>query len=686
MKKELSCFLVILSVFMLCKNVAAEKKNLPERYKKWLDEEVVYIISPLEKEVFLKLQTDRERNLFIKAFWNHRDPTSGSPENEFKKEHYRRINYANHFFGRSAPIQGWKTDRGRIYIILGEPNDVQRFEGKTTVYPSEVWFYQGKSSIGLPPGFHLVFFQEGGSGKYRLYSPLKDGPQALMTFYYGDPIDYLGAYRQLKELEPDLAEVSLTLIPGEQAVAAGRPSMSSDILLQRVEMAPVRNLKEKYAQKFLDYKDIVEVEYSTNYILNDSLITIVKDPCGIYFVHYAIEPQRLSVNMFENKYYTTLKLNGKISDIKGETVNQFEKNISLEFNEEEIKYVNKKPLSIHDMFPLIPGDFKMSVLVKNEVSKEFTSLERELFIPGTEEDIQMTSLLLGYRVEEKKPPQGRIRPFQLGSYHVYFQANKVFLRGDNLVVAFQINSLNQALRQKGEIKYTFMKAGKEFRSITEKINSYTNLPDVVESFSLNDFLPAHYVLRVSLFLDGQEILFERDEFDVTHLGTIPRPWVYSKLLPATNDPVYDYLIGSQLYNCGKKEEARVRLEEAYRKKPDSLDFSLSLARVYMSLAEYQKIGPILLPFLEASEPAKFEVYLILGRAYQNLGKFSETIDVLDKAISHYGINTNVLNAIGECYFKLEELEEALAAWEKSLEINSNQPQIKKNIEAIKEKK
>jgi GWxTD domain-containing protein len=98
--------------------------ELPPRFKNWLEQEVNYIITPLEKEVFLQLQADRERDFFIQAFWKHRDPTPGTPENEFKEEHYRRINYANHQFGRAVPWPGWKTDRGRIYIILGEPRGV----------------------------------------------------------------------------------------------------------------------------------------------------------------------------------------------------------------------------------------------------------------------------------------------------------------------------------------------------------------------------------------------------------------------------------------------------------------------------------------------------------------------------------------------------------------------------------
>jgi len=77
------------------------------------------------------------------------------------------------------------TDRGRIYIILGPPNDIQHIDGKSEIYNCEVWFYQGKEEMGLPPGFNLLFFQEKGTGEMRLYSPTSDGPQALLTNFWG---------------------------------------------------------------------------------------------------------------------------------------------------------------------------------------------------------------------------------------------------------------------------------------------------------------------------------------------------------------------------------------------------------------------------------------------------------------------------------------------------------------------
>ena len=685
-RNNLKVYLLVVMLFSFTHNAAAGAADLPKQHKKWLEEEVVYIIAPVEKEIFLQLKTDREREMFIKAFWKHRDPTLSTPENELRTEHYRRINYANQFFGRGLPIEGWKTDRGRIYIILGAPNDIQRFEGKNQIYPTEVWFFQGLTDKGLPPGFNLVFYQEGGLGEYKLYSPLGDGPQALLTSYLGDPLDYMAAYSQLREFEPELSGYAMSLIPGERSDASGRPTMSSDILVNRVESTPVRGIEDRYARKFLEYKDRVEVEYTANYMDCDSLVKVLKDSSGIYFVHYAIEPERLSVNQYQNKFYTTLKLNGTVSTIKGKTVYQFDKAIPLEFEEEQIKQVSNRPISIRDMFPLIPGKYRLSVLVKNEISKEFTSLERTLLIPGEKDRIQMTSLLLGYRMNRNIPTNNRLRPFQAGNYQMYFQANRVFLRKDDLVLAYQIHGLSLDEKEKAVIKYNFSRDGKDIFSLSRKIREYKSIPDFVEKFPLKNFSPAHYRVRVSLIVDSQEKLFESDEFDVTYMESITRPWIYSKLLSGTENPVYAYVLGTQLFNTGQLDTAEAKLEAAFHKNPENAEFALNLARVYMKKKNYDEVPAVLLPFVNLDEPPKYEIFFILGRAYQYRGEFAQAIDIFEKAMKHHGLNTNCLNVIGECYFQLKDMSEALTAWMKSLEINADQPKIKKNVETLKEKK
>jgi len=218
---------------------------------------VVYIITPAEKEIFLKLKTDRERDLFIEAFWKHRDPIPETEENEFKIEHYKRIDYVNRYFGREAAKPGWMTDRGRMYIILGPPNDIQHIDGKSEIYNCEIWFYQGKQDLGLPPGFNLLFFQERGTGEMRLYSPATDGPQALLTGYWGDPTDYSRAYSSLREVDLNLANISMSLIPGDENLGLGRPSLSSDLLLRQIEQTPQKMVEDKYARKFLNIRTLL---------------------------------------------------------------------------------------------------------------------------------------------------------------------------------------------------------------------------------------------------------------------------------------------------------------------------------------------------------------------------------------------------------------------------------------------
>ncbi len=677
--------IALLALFFLGGEVQGAKSQLPPRHKKWLDEEVVYIISSREKDVFEQLATDRERDLFIEAFWKHRDPTPASPENEFKTEHFRRLSYANKYLGRSSPMPGWRTDRGRIYIILGEPNDIQRYDSKSEVYPTEIWFYQGKTDQGLPAGFNIVFFKESGSGDYKLYSPMRDGPQALLTTYQGDPSNYLSAYQELKEVDPMLASVSLSLVPGEESASFGRPSLSSDLLIQKVESLPSRLIEDKYAQKFLQYKDIVEVEYTANFIDSDSLVKVIRDPSGISFVHYVLEPKKLSVNQYNDKYYTTLAINGTVSNSEGKTIFQFDKTVSLELNEEQMGNASRQPFDIHDMFPLIPGNYKFSLLMKNEVSKEFTSLEQNLIVSEYGQIPGISPLILGYKTSKSEDESKKLKPFKFGLVQVYAQPNRVFIQKEPLVLAFQIQGLTPDLRERAEVKYVFQKEDKEFFAVAKKLAEYPDSFGFIQEFPLANFPPFHYRIQVSLVLDGKEIAAKNDEFDVTHLAGISRPWIYSRILPGANDPFYAYLVGVQQFNSGKIEEARRNLEQALSGKPDSPDVALSLARTYMALSEKEKVEPVLTPFLKAPQTPKYEIYFVLGQSYVSTGQWDKAVSLFDEAITHYGVNPNILNILGHCYNQMGKAREALQAWQKSLEINPQQPQIQKAVESLKEK-
>ena len=178
----LSALALILALVFSTGGAAAADKNknkLSERYREWLDRDVAYIISKEEKDAFLQLARDEDRDKFIEQFWEIRNTNPGSPVNEFKQEHYRRIQYANAYFKGEWVDEGWKSDRGRIYITLGPPGSRQFFTSGGQIYPIELWFYTSNEPA-LPPFFYVMFYQKNAMGDFRLYSPRIDGPDKLV--------------------------------------------------------------------------------------------------------------------------------------------------------------------------------------------------------------------------------------------------------------------------------------------------------------------------------------------------------------------------------------------------------------------------------------------------------------------------------------------------------------------------
>ena len=691
MKTQKRIFAAILAILALSAGLdaqapAAKAPGAAANYKKWLEEEVVYIITPLERDVFSKLQTDRERDLFIEAFWKHRETANSTPEKSVRAEHYRRIAYANRYYGRTSPLPGWRTDRGRIYIILGEPMSISKYDSRSDLYPTEVWFYQNKEAQGLPTGFNLVFFQERGSGDYKLYSPAKDGPQALMSTYYEDAVDYTRAYQALNQISPELASVSMSLIPGESTALMGRPTLSSDLLLQKVEESPRRMVEETYARKFLEFKDIVDVEYSANYLDSDALFKVLRDPGGLYFVHYAIEPARLSVEQVGDRFAATLKINGTVSEPGGRLIYQFDKTASISMTGEQVRNASHTKFDLHDMFPLIPGTYKISILLKNEASKEFTSVERTLVIPGDKPAVQMTSPILAYKTARAEEGVRRLKPFRLGALQLYCQPNRAFARSETLAAGFQVWGLSAAQKDAGRIRYVLSKDGQVLQTKEKAPAEYAAFPDIVEDFPLTDFVPAHYDLAVSLLLDGREVVTAKEEFDVSQQSALPRPWFYSKVLPEITDPFYNAAIGGQLADTGRYTEARAILEKSWRAKPDSPDTAVALARVLMALDEAAGIPAVLDPFLKPPMPPRFDIYVLAASARLKTGKAAEALDLFNRIIAQFGVTTASLNGAGEAHAALGQIKEAHAAWEQSLKINPDQPELRRKIEALKDKK
>jgi GWxTD domain-containing protein len=689
MRRKFFLYLTLLLFFLPLLYPTSQKakspKDLSSTYRKWLEEEVVYIITPKEKEVFFQLETDRERNLFMEAFWRQRDPNPTTPENEYKDEHYRRIKYANQHFGKEGPGAGWRSAMGRIYIILGEPGYIERFENYTEIYPTVIWSYSSKPEYGLLQAFNVVFFKRGGTGEYELYSPVRFGPQHFLVNYYGDPADYMSAYRKLFDVEPTLAYTSLTLLQGERTYATS-PSIASEVLLNAtIPSVPHRQVEDAWAEKLIAYKDIVEVEYSTNYIDSDSYVRVIEDTSGIHFVHYLIEPSRLTFEQFEGRFLSNLEINANVTDLDGTTVYQYERTIPIEFNQDQMDNIRNKLFSFQDMFPLVEGSYKLNVLLKNKVSKEFTSVEADISIPESSNDLQMTPLILANKAMSNSKYQGRSKPFLLGDIQLIPSPRNDFSQLDHLYLYLQIQGLTEEMKESGSLEYTISTGDKIVQSIRKDIKEYPDAPNFFEDISLSGFASGYYEIKAALFERDreQETLYEEADFYISHAASLPRPWLLSLPVSSPEDPIYQNILGNQYMNKKDHFKARQLLEVAFRRNPESIKFALDFCMNLYNLKEYQKVKEIAQPFLD--RPERHEFYAISGQSCQALGELAEAISYYKSYLAYFGTNIQILNSVGDCYFQLGNKEEALTAWTRSLELNPNQDTLREKIESLKDK-
>ena len=681
----LVCLLLCL-VMVLPAQKKKSAKDLPPQYRKWLEEEVVYIITPKERDVFLQLESDREREIFINAFWKARNPDSASSENAFKKEHYRRIQYANQWFGKDSPGPGWRTDMGRIYITLGEPKQIEKFENQYDVFPMIVWFYDGMAEFGLPNAFSVVYFKREGSGEYILYSPVKYGPQSLLIHYKGDQTDYATAYNELYQIEPSLAELSLSLVQGETRYSL-TPSISSEVLLnQRIPAAPYEKVKDAYAEKLLKYKGVIDVDYTANWIDSESLIKVFQDPRGNAFVHFSVElqPERLTLELIEGRYRTTFEINGSVTDLQEKMVYQFSRNVPIEMIDEQFAKIKSKLFSYQDMFPLIPGRYKFNLLLKNVVSKQFTSAEADLLIPEPTQ-LSMSAPVLAHRIDRESKFKGLNKPFLLGNVQLVPSPRNDFQRGETLYLFFQLHGLPANVKEGGVLEYTILKETTKVQSVTKGLKEYPSQTNFFEEFSLADYSPANYKIKVALLGPArQEIMAAEVPFYITPRASLPRPWILSTPQPTSDDPSFPDILGNQYLNKGDFGKAKALIEIAYRTKPSYPPFALDFCRVLYQMKDYQGVIQTATPFLEGE--TRFDFLQIAGQSLQALGQLAEAAALYKDYLSHFGTNIFILNAVGECYYQLGNTAEALFAWEKSLELNPNQEKIKALVKALKEKK
>ncbi len=382
----------------------ALKIELSKTYKKWLNEDVVWIITDEERAAFKQLSNDEERDNFIEAFWQRRDPTPDTEENEYKEEHYRRIAYANEHF--AAGIPGWKSDRGRIYIMYGPADEVDAHPsggtyerpmeeggGETSTFPFEDWRYRYLEGIGQE--VIIEFVDSCMCGDYHMTidrsekDALLETPNAGLTLY-----EQMGLSNKASRFNSG----------GLEKLGAG--PMQSDLQTKQFDrLEQFAKLQAPPPVKFKDLEEIVNTKLITNLMPFDVRSDFVKVTGDTVLVPITIQMKYRDIT-FANKdgiQRGTVNIFGRVTTLTGKVVQTFEDTAQVDVPAELLPRTAENSSVYWKALPLRPGRYKVEIAVKDVNGDRKGLWSRGIVVPEFSDDKLSTSSLIVADLMEPVP-------------------------------------------------------------------------------------------------------------------------------------------------------------------------------------------------------------------------------------------------------------------------------------------
>jgi len=390
------------------KQKKAQKRSLnielSKTYKKWLNEDVVWIISDEERAAFKQLSNDEERDNFIEAFWQRRDPTPDTEENEYKEEHYRRIAYANEHY--AAGIPGWKTDRGRIYIMYGPADEVsgspaggtynrptEEGGGQTSTFPFEDWRYRYLEGIGQEVIIEFVDSCMCGDFHMTLDRSEKDAlkytPNAGLTQYE----------------EMHMASKSDRFTGGGLEQLGAGPMSANNASKEFDRLEQFAKLQAPPPVKFKDLEEIVTSKVITNLMPFDVRTDFVKVTGDTVLVPITIQMKYRDIT-FANKdgvQRGTVNIFGRVTTLTGRVVQTFEDPAQVDVPAELLPRMAENSSVYWKAIPLRPGRYKIDIAVKDVNGDRKGVWSRGIQVPEYSDDKLSTSTLIVADVMEPVP-------------------------------------------------------------------------------------------------------------------------------------------------------------------------------------------------------------------------------------------------------------------------------------------
>ena len=439
------------------------KPELKKAYKDWLDKDVTYIITDEERKAFKKLATDDERERFIEEFWRRRDPDPDTDENEFKEEYYERIAYANEHFASGIP--GWKSDRGRIWIMYGKPDERETHPsggsyerpsyeggGNTSTYPFENWFYRYLPGVGS--GVEIEFVDPTGSGEYRI-ARNPDEKDALLNIP--------GAGLTLSE-QLGLTDKAARVVGGG-AVGSATSTREQDSPFSRLQL--LADLARPPQVKFNDLASAVNTGVIEENPLNfDVRVDFFRqsDERVITAITIQVENKDLVFQDSGGLQQARINIFGRITSVAGRRAGVFEDPVITTATTEELSDAKERKSAYQKAVALAPGTYKVDVIVR-DVASGATGV-RHIALPVPKYDptkLSTSTLVLAAKLESlvDRPAVGQ---FVIGQTKVIPNVSGIYHRGSPIGVYLQVYNAGidqTTLRPSVDVEYSLTKDGKE---------------------------------------------------------------------------------------------------------------------------------------------------------------------------------------------------------------------------------
>src|SRR2546428_3401547 len=391
-------------------------KELDSAYKQWLTEDVTYIISPDERNAFLQLDTNEEREQFIEQFWLRRSSNPDLPENDFKEEHYRRIAYANDHSGSS--ISGWKTDRGRMYIMWGPADEVESHPtggtydrpmeeggGSTSTYPWETWRWRYLEGIG--ENIILEFVDPSGSGEYHL--TMDPSEKDALLHVPGAGVSLLESMSMSTKTHRFTRSDGTTLPKSMGGQPASMDEFSRLELYAKVNKPP--EVKFKDLESLVTHRivrDQVHFTWRTDFLKVTNETVLVP-------VTIQIPNSQLSFQAKDGIHSATMNIFGRVTTLTGRVVQTFEDPVSRDFPDSLFQQSLKLQSIYQKAVPLRPGLYRLDLVIKDVQSGNVGVVNSRLQVPRYEDDkLEASSLILADQIEHVPAKQIGARQFVLG--------------------------------------------------------------------------------------------------------------------------------------------------------------------------------------------------------------------------------------------------------------------------------